>query len=147
MLHTKKPITVSTAPLYNVDMWKQAVDNLQDFYLKDDEDVIGIDETHFLLNLHDYLKKKQFCQDCRENLLSAYENIKENADGPFDESDYEMEENCQSLIQQIKEHKFPSPVLHSTYYEEDQILPKDCTSSGGDRDNTHPTHTHPPDIQ
>ena len=34
-----------------IDIWKQALTNLEYFYLKEEEDIIEIEETQFIFNL------------------------------------------------------------------------------------------------
>lgn len=36
------------------------------------EEIAEIEEEQFLHNLQSYMKKRKFCQTCKENILCAY---------------------------------------------------------------------------
>lgn len=38
-----------------------------------------IEESTFLFNLSNYLKKKRFCPTCKENIQFSYQTLKESA--------------------------------------------------------------------
>eukprot|EP01016_Furgasonia_blochmanni_P001540 TRINITY_DN1059_c0_g2_i4.p1 TRINITY_DN1059_c0_g2~~TRINITY_DN1059_c0_g2_i4.p1 ORF type:complete len:796 (-),score=170.43 TRINITY_DN1059_c0_g2_i4:456-2843(-) len=86
-LHSKKPI-----PNY---IWREA---LQSILIEHDlpEQCIAslaeIDESTYMMNLRNHLKRRKFCSTCKDNILGAYENLIESASKMEDEMVEDEEE-------------------------------------------------------
>mmetsp|Transcript_5980 Transcript_5980/g.6678 ORF Transcript_5980/g.6678 Transcript_5980/m.6678 type:complete len:367 (-) Transcript_5980:88-1188(-) len=79
VLHSKKPIPVH--------LWKNAITQLQDNEFRHADEAREIPEKEFLANLETHFKKRKFCNSCKDNVMSAYEEMRETQNFLLDEED------------------------------------------------------------
>jgi len=98
-LHSKKPMPNS--------VWREALQNLIENDLPDIATLTEIEESTYILNLQNHLKKRKFCSTCKENILCAYENMLEEAskysDGEDEEENPEDDEQGEIMEPQCSE--------------------------------------------
>jgi len=84
-LHSKKPMPNS--------IWREALQSLIENDLPDIASLTEIEESTYMLNLQNHLKRRKFCSTCKENILCAYENMLEEASKYSDVEEEEEEED------------------------------------------------------
>ncbi|EGR33952.1 hypothetical protein IMG5_029940 [Ichthyophthirius multifiliis] len=70
LLHSKKPIPCS--------LWKDNQEMIIEQNIEEIQELILIDESQFLLNLQQYLKKRKFCSACKEHIMLEYQKLKDD---------------------------------------------------------------------
>ncbi|KRX10577.1 hypothetical protein PPERSA_05397 [Pseudocohnilembus persalinus] len=91
-----------------IDIWQDNIVQLVERNMRDLNQINQIDESLYQQNLEAHLKKRSFCQQCRENILGTYRELIRDAqdENELDDDDYQDQIYEDDEVQQHQQQQF-----------------------------------------